>query len=178
LQLIDNCFYCFFFFFFFFLCHSQVLNNQETRLLYNKFGESGLHKAIDGNEVLLEIAVTYVTWGMLVFVLTLGKGSGSARNWIYSGQIAMLIVEVSLTLQDVTLPDWFLPTTTECEVIWLMHAIFPAFMNGCRVIGSFYYVDVEELTKNTLLSLRDSHKVSSPPLNTPPLAPLLCKALI
>jgi hypothetical protein len=127
--------------------------------LYNKFGESGLNKAIDGNEVLLEIAVTYVTWGMLVFVLTLGKGSGSARNWIYSGQIAMLIVEVSLTLQDVTLPDWFLPTTTECEVIWLMHAIFPAFMNGCRVIGSFYYVDVEELTKNTLLSLRDSHKV-------------------
>lgn len=137
----------------------QVLSNQESRMLYNKFGEAGLQKVIDGNEVLLEMAVTYLTWGMLVFVLTLGKSSSTARNWIYSGQIGMLILEVSLTLQDMTLPDWFLPTTTEYEILWLMHAMFPAFMNGCRVIGSFYYVDIDELTKNTLLSLRDSHNV-------------------
>merc|ERR1712070_69915 len=35
-----------------------------------------------------------------------------------------------------------------------MHSLFPAFMNGCRSIGSFYYVDVDELTRSTLEGLR------------------------
>lgn len=137
----------------------DVLINQEQRELYNKFGAEGLQKNfIDANAILLQIAVFYLTWGMLAYVLTMGKSSSTSRNWIFTGQIVMLVVEVSLVLQDVKLPEWFLPTITEHEVVWLLHSLFPAFMNGCRSIGSYYYVDVDELTRTTLMTIRDSHK--------------------
>ena len=140
----------------------QVLTNPEQRALYNKFGPEGMNKNfVDANELLLQISIFYLTWGMLAYILTLGKSSSTARNWIYTGQIAMLVVEVSLVLQEVKLPDWFFPTVTEHEMVLLMHSLFPAFMNGCRCIGSFYYVDVDELTRKTLESLRASHTVSS-----------------
>jgi len=136
----------------------DVLINQEQRELYNKFGTEGLTKNfIDANAILLQIAVYYLTWGMMAYILTLGKSSSNSRNWIFTGMIVMLIVEVSLELQDVKLPDWFLPTVTEHEIVWLLHSLFPAFMNGCRSIGSFFYVDVDELTKATLTNLQASH---------------------
>jgi len=119
---------------------------------------------VDANALLLQIGVFYLTWGMLAYVLTLGKSSSTSRNWIFTGQIVMLVVEISLVLQEVKLPDWFLPTVTEHEIVWLMHNLFPSCMNGCRSIGSFYYVDVDELTRTTLLGIRASHTVSPEPL--------------
>jgi hypothetical protein len=145
-------------------CHvrKQVLINQEQRELYNKFGADGLQKNIvDANSILLQIGVFYVTWGALVYVLTLGKSSSSSRNWIFTGQIVMLVVEISLLLEEVKLPEWFFPTVTEHEIVWLMHTLFPAFMNGCRSIGAFYFIDLDELTKTTLLNMRASHLVCS-----------------
>jgi hypothetical protein len=139
---------------------TQVLINQEQRDLYNKFGPEGLNKNfVDANALLLQIAIYYLTWGMLVYILTLGKSSCEARNWIFTGQIVMLIVEVSLMLQEVKLPDWFLPTVTEHEIVLLLHSLFPAFMNGCRSIGSFYYQDVDELMRASIASLRTSQAV-------------------
>ena len=137
-----------------------MLINQEQRELYNKFGTEGLTKNfIDANAILLQVAVFYLTWGMMAYVLTLGKSSANSRNWIFSGMIVMLIVEVSLELQDVKLPEWFFPTVTEHEVVWLLHSLFPAYMNGCRSIGSYFFVDVDELTKATLAKLQASHGV-------------------
>mmetsp|Transcript_11746 Transcript_11746/g.15130 ORF Transcript_11746/g.15130 Transcript_11746/m.15130 type:complete len:346 (-) Transcript_11746:142-1179(-) len=140
----------------------DVLINPETRGIYNKFGPSGLQRnqssVIDGNEILIEIVIYHISWAILVFILTLGKSTNNSRNYIYCGQIAILVIEVSLTLQDVTLPEWFLPTITEYEIILILHSIFPAFMNGCKIIGSFYYIDIDELTKNTLLKLQNSHE--------------------
>ena len=128
--------------------------------MYNKFGAEGMHKNfVDANELLLQIGIFYLTWGMLAYLLTLGKASSTARNWIFTGQIVMLIVEVSLVFNEIKLPEWFLPTSTEHELIWLLHTIFPAFMNGCRSIGSYCYVDVDEITRTTLLGLRTSHAV-------------------
>lgn len=134
--------------------------------MYNKFGTDGLQKNfVDANEVLLQIGIFYLTWGVLAFILTLGKSSSTSRNWIFTGQIAMLVVEVSLMLQEVKLPEWFLPTVTEHEMVWLLHSLFPAFMNGCRSIGSFYYVDVEELMREQLRTLNSSHKVRTCPFS-------------
>ena len=105
------------------------------------------------------MAVFYLTWGMLAYILTLGKSSKNSRDLIYTGMIVMLVVEVSLSLQDVTLPEWFLPTVTEYEIVWLLKTLFPAYMNGCRCLGGFYYKDVEEETRQSLAALRDSHAV-------------------
>lgn len=134
----------------------DVLMNQEQRELYNKFGEDGIktNRVIDEYQILLEISVFYLTWGMLAYVLTLSKSSTNARNWIYTGQIVMLVAEVSLLLQEFKLPEWFLPKVTEHEIVWLLHSLFPAFMNGCRCLGSFLYVDMDEKTRQLLMLLK------------------------
>jgi len=134
----------------------DVLMNQEQRELYNKFGEDGIktNRPVDEYQILLEISVFYLTWGMLAYVLTLSKSSVNSRNWIYTGQIVMLVAEVSLLLQEVKLPEWFLPRVTEHEIVWLLHSLFPAFMNGCRCLGSFLYVDMDEKTRQLLILLK------------------------
>jgi hypothetical protein len=138
----------------------DVLINEEQKAAYNKFGKEGTTKAvIDEQQLLLTMAVFYMTWGMLAYILTLGKASKNSRDFIYTGMIVMLVIEVSLSLQDVTLPEWFLPTVTEYEIVWLCKTLFPAYMNGCRCLGSFYYTDVEEETRQSLAALRDAHAV-------------------
>ena len=53
---------------------------------------------------------------MLAYILTLGKSSANSRNWIYTGQIVMLLVEITLMTTEDPLPEWFFPSTTEHEV--------------------------------------------------------------
>lgn len=135
--------------------------NTEQRDIYNKFGEDGIksNKVVDEYQVLLEIGIFYLTWAMLAYILTLGKSSANSRNWIYTGQIVMLVVEVSLMFQDVKLPEWFFPSVTEYEIIWLLHSLFPAYMNGCRCLGSFLFVDLDDMTRNLLLELKNQNDV-------------------
>ena len=73
----------------------------ELRDVYHKFGSDGIkhNRRYDETQMLLEIAIFYATWGMLAYVLTLGKSSSNARSWIFTGQIIMLIAEVSILLQ-------------------------------------------------------------------------------
>ena len=125
-----------------------------------QFGADGVksNRRVDEYQLLVEISVYYVTWGVLAYVLTLGKASSGARSCIFTGQIVMLVLEVSLMLQELKLPQWFLPRATEHEMVWLLHEIFPAYMNGCRCLGSFLFVDTAEQTKQMLLALGEQHK--------------------
>jgi len=139
----------------------DVLMDMEFREIYNKFGK----KAIDNNkrynesEFLIEIAVFYVTWGLMVFMLTLGKRSGEARNWTFTGLIVMLVLEVTImTTQGNPFPVWLFPTWTEYEVVWLLHSLFPAFMNGCRSLGAYLFVDLDAQTRQLLLALQEQGK--------------------
>ena len=45
------------------------------------------------------------------------------------------------------------------QVVWILHSIFPAYMNGCRSLGSHLYVDVDQQTRDMLLALRAGHQV-------------------
>lgn len=139
----------------------DVLMDMELRQVYNKFGPDGIasNKRFDETQFFIELAVFYITWGIMVYILTLGKKGGDARQWIYTGIIVMLLAEISLmTAQNNPLPPWLLPTSTEHEAVWLMHALFPAFMNGCRSIGAYLYVDLDAQTRQLLLALQDQNK--------------------
>lgn len=139
----------------------DVLMDMERREVYNKFGEDGvlLDKRFDESQFFMELGVFYITWGMLAYVLTLGKKCGDARQWTFTGLIVMLVVEISvITNQSNPLPSSIFPTWTEYELVWLLHSLFPAFMNGCRSLGSYLYVDVDSQTKNLLLSLQEQGK--------------------
>mmetsp|Transcript_34652 Transcript_34652/g.44207 ORF Transcript_34652/g.44207 Transcript_34652/m.44207 type:complete len:343 (+) Transcript_34652:131-1159(+) len=138
----------------------DVLMDMELREVYNKFGKDGVenNKRFDEYQMLIEIAIFYATWGMLSYMLTLGKSSQNARTWIFTGEIIMLIGEVSLMFQQGEMPAWFFPQLTEAEMIWLLHTLFPAFMNGCRCLGGFLYVDLDAQTRQLLVALQEQNK--------------------
>jgi hypothetical protein len=139
----------------------DVLMDLELREVYNKFGKEGIksNKRYDETQFLLETAIYYVSYGMIAFMLTLGKKSGEARNWTLTGLLAMLVVEVALmTSQTNPIPVWLFPTLTEHEVIWLLHSLFPAFMNGCRSLGAYLFVDLDAQTRALLLALQEQNK--------------------
>lgn len=139
----------------------DVLMDMEYREVYNKFGQDGINsnKRFDETQFFIELGVFYVTWGIMAFVLTLGKRSGLARQWTFTGLIVMLVVEISImTSRGNPFPSWFLPQNTEYEAVWLMHTLFPAFMNGCRSIGGYLYVDLEAQTRQLLLALQEQNK--------------------
>ena len=72
------------------------------------------------------MAVWYLTWGVLAYVMTLGKSNRQARDWVFTGQIVMLAAEVAIvTTPGVggVLPSWLLPGMAEHEVrmVRLLH---------------------------------------------------------
>lgn len=139
----------------------DILMDMELREVYNKFGEPGIksNKRFDESQFFIELGVFYITWGMMSFVLTLGKKSGDARQWIFTGLIVMLVAEIAvMTSQQNPLPASLFPTFTEYEVVWLLHALFPAFMNGCRSMGSYLYVDLDAQGRALLLALQEQNK--------------------
>ena len=141
----------------------DVLMDLEFHGIYDKFGQEGIdaNKRYDESQFFMELGIFYVTWALLVFVLTLGKKSGDARQWCYTGMVVMLVAEITLMTSPTNpLPEWLFPQTTEHEIIWLMHSLYPAFMNGCRSLGSYLFVDLEAQTKKLLLALQEQNKVN------------------
>lgn len=139
----------------------DTLMDLEFRDVYNKFGKEGIknNKRYDETHFLLETAVYYVAYGMLAFMLTLGKKSGEARNWIFTGLLAMMVTEVVImTSQTDPFPTWMFPQMTEHDFILVMKSLFPAFMNGCRSLGAFLFVDIDAQTRQLLLALQEQNK--------------------
>jgi hypothetical protein len=139
----------------------DVLMDLELRDVYNKFGKAGIdnNKRYSETQFLIEVAIFYVSWAVMAFLLTMGKKSGQARDWTFTGMIVMLVVEVVvMTSQTNPIPSWLFPTLTEYDLVRIMHSIFPAFMNGCRSLGSFLFVDVDEQLRQFLLALQEQNK--------------------
>jgi len=139
----------------------DVLMDLELRDVYNKFGKEGVanNKRYSETQFLIEVAIFYVSWAVMAFLLTMGKKSGQARDWTFTGMIVMLVVEVVImTSQTNPIPSWLFPTLTEHGLVKIMHSIFPAFMNGCRSLGSFLYVDLDEQLRQFLLALQGQNK--------------------
>ncbi|CAM9863191.1 unnamed protein product [Phaeothamnion confervicola] len=143
----------------------DVLMDMEYRPIYDKLGPDAVkaRKRLDETAILIEMLVFYVSWGVLAYLLTLGKGAATARSWIFTGLILMLIIEVAMVLngEGSALPAWLFPWWTEHEVVWMLHSVFPAYMNGCRSLGSFLYVDVDKQTRDLLLQLKEGHQVGA-----------------
>jgi len=139
----------------------DVLMDMEFREVYNKFGQDGINsnKRFDETQFFMELGIFYITWGIMAYVLTLGSRSGLGRQWTFTGLIVMLVIEISImTSRGNPFPSWFLPQNTEHEAVWLMHTLFPAFMNGCRSIGGYLYVDLEAQTRQLLVALQEQNK--------------------
>lgn len=139
----------------------DVLMDLELREVYNKFGKEGIdqNKRYSETQFLMEAGIFYVSWGVMAFFLTMGKKSGSARDWTLSGLILMLVIEVVvMTSATNPLPSSMFPTLTEADLVRIMHSLFPAFMNGCRSMGSYLYVDLDAQLRQLLLALQEQNQ--------------------
>jgi hypothetical protein len=139
----------------------DVLMDLELRGVYNKFGKEGIaaNKRFNENQFLMEVGIFYVSWAVMVFFLTMGKKSGSAREWAFTGMIVMCVVEVVImTSQDNPIPSWMFPTVTENDLVRIMHSLFPAFMNGCRSMGAYLFVDMDAQLRYLLMALQEQNK--------------------
>ena len=139
----------------------DVLMDMELREVYNKFGKEGVdnNKRYNETQFLLEVGVFYVSWAVMAFLLTMGKNSGEARNWTFTGLVVMLVLEVVLmTSQSNPIPSWLFPRLTESEAVKIMHSLFPAFMNGCRSLGAFLFIDLDAQMRQLLVALQEQNK--------------------
>jgi hypothetical protein len=139
----------------------DVLMDMDAREVYDRFGPEKLKQkvaVIDEYKVLVEVAIFYAAWGIMTWMLTLGKHNANARQWVFTGMIAMLVVEVMMLLKEIELPAWFLPAMTAHELIQLGHNLFPAFLNGCRCIGAYLFVDLDGHQRALLGALHEQNK--------------------
>lgn len=140
----------------------DVIIDMELREVYNKFGDEGIrkNKRYDESALFMELGVFYVTWGLLSYILTLGKKNSESRQWVLTGLIVMMVVEIAImtTTNGSIIPKGWLPTWTDFEIVWLLHTLFPAFMNGCRSIGAYLYVDLDAQARGLLLALQEQNK--------------------
>lgn len=69
----------------------EVLSDTRLRDIYNKFGEAGIEEdktSAQGGQWAL-MAVFYVIWIVVSFLLTMGKQNTQARVWVYTGLVAL-----------------------------------------------------------------------------------------
>jgi hypothetical protein len=71
----------------------DVLMDMDAREVYDRFGPEKLKQkvaVIDEYKVLVEVAIFYAAWGIMTWMLTLGKHNSNARQWVFTGSMQCL----------------------------------------------------------------------------------------
>ena len=71
----------------------EVLRYPELRATYNKFGTAGLEERGGTASNLTSMALFYVIWLVVGYLLTMGKASEDSRTWAFSGLLALAVYE-------------------------------------------------------------------------------------
>ncbi len=143
----------------------DVLMDMENREIYNKLGEGAIKHDTGFNEMdqTFAMGIYYVVNAALTYLTTIGKKYENARTWTCCALILMFAIEVALVLGGLNglpdLPSWFLPQWTQYEIVQTMHSLYPAFMNGCRLVSSSIFVDIEAQTRSMLVQLLQGHNM-------------------
>lgn len=135
--------------------------DEEARDLYNRFGTDNLQFDPRKDEIKLiaDIAVVYLTWAVLGFLMTIPAGARASRTWLMILAVAMLAVEVAFKLTETELPEWMPESLTEWEVVWLLHACFPGVVAALRVLAESLYVDADQTSLLVLKQVFVQQKV-------------------
>jgi len=119
----------------------EVLKDSTQRNKYNKFGPGASDEAgLNGN--MTSMALFYVIWLVVGYLLTMGKASEDARTWAFSGLLALAVFEYQTRILSVDYLAPVFPHSTVHEKIELLHKLFPPLMHGARMISGVIYRDV------------------------------------
>lgn len=103
-------------------------------------------------------ATFYFIWAILTYLLTIGKSNSNARTWSFVGLIISLFCEFSLLTSNWDPIVWMMPYTTQHEKVLVMHSVYPAFMNGCRLISMFTFIDYDLLLRCAIGELLETNR--------------------
>jgi hypothetical protein len=110
----------------------ETLKDPQARDRYNKFGGRGTDEP---ESMLMGMAVFYVLWLVMGYLLTMGKASEDARTWSFSGLLALAVIEYQTRVLSFEYLALVLPYNTIHEKIELLHRLFPPFLHGSRMIS-------------------------------------------
>ena len=115
----------------------EVLKDASSRDAYNKFGAAGIEDAKSGgnSNSLTSMALFYVIWLVVGYLLTMGKSSEDARTWGFSGLLALAVFEYQTRMLGVDYLAPIFPRSTVHEKVELLHKLFPPFLHGARMIS-------------------------------------------
>ena len=116
----------------------EVLKDASSRDAYNKFGAAGIEDAKSGgnSNSLTSMALFYVIWLVVGYLLTMGKSSEDARTWGFSGLLALAVFEYQTRMLGVDYLASIFPRSTVHEKVELLHKLFPPFLHGARMISA------------------------------------------
>ena len=122
----------------------EVLKDASSRDAYNKFGAAGIEDAKSGgnSNSLTSMALFYVIWLVVGYLLTMGKSSEDARTWGFSGLLALAVFEYQTRMLGVDYLAPIFPRSTVHEKVELLHKLFPPFLHGARMISGVVFRDV------------------------------------
>lgn len=138
----------------------KVLLDDVMRDRYNRFGPAYIASDPRADEVHLvcSIGMHYILWGIVVFCITASKSSAAARPWLYFTLMLCSVVEVMLSLSDISLPTAI--PLVEFEAIRYMHTCIPAVLVlGC-IVAQLYYVNVDKALSTVLQHINQYFEVS------------------
>lgn len=121
----------------------DILMDESSRDIYNRFGPSNLDfdPRKDEMKLISDIAVVYVYYIVVGYIMTLPVGARASRTWIAILGIILLVAEVCFALTESSLPDWMPDTLTEFELLFYLHSAFPVVIAGLRCLAEHLYVD-------------------------------------
>lgn len=145
-----------------------MLSDPDSRRLYERFGpvaagakdirtRAALASRTD-MDTLMGMASFYVVWAVLTYLMTVGKASTDARTWSFIGLTVSLMTEFQMTFGGFDPLASLLTRTTTFEKISLLHALYPAFMHGSRIMAQFTYVDLEAHTHAMLTGILEGQR--------------------
>lgn len=145
----------------------EVLSDSELRRYYDYYGSIGTGAEArrqmaqrDFSTQITSMVSYYIMWGLLTYLMTIGKSSSQAREWSFVGLIASFIMEYYMLFGGWDpLSTSLLTRTTIREKIDLLHALYPAFMHGARLFSQFIFVDLEKHTQEMLAGIIQTNAI-------------------
>lgn len=122
-------------------------------------------------QLMTQMAVFYVSWAVMTYLMTIFRrwvaaaarcflcrvvgawltpphacpsvcrGAPMSQKWAFTALAIMVAMEIRMVFSDSRPLANLLPYTTRAELVSLLHTVFPAFVSGCTVLASLWYID-------------------------------------
>jgi hypothetical protein len=135
--------------------------DEAKRDIYNRFSEKHLKfdPRQDELKLLSNMSATYIFWLIVSYISTYPKSCKASFSWIVIFLIAMLVLEVFLTLTESNIGSLGLTYMTEYELVYYLHIFFPFIVSVLRIVAEYLYLDLDTRTIDALSVLSNHQKV-------------------